>query len=156
MKAEPLVPYFHVGIVVPNIQTAQTELTEQLGVTWGPILHLDSVNYRDAAGNDLELPTTMCYSVGDPHLELIEEVPGSLWVCNEFSNLHHIGVWSDDLDVDGGRLAGSGCPLELCGRAGNQAPVSFAYHRNGLGVRIEIVAATLREGMAALFQPDGD
>ena len=153
MTPQPLVPYFHVGIVVPDLPTAQAELSEQLGVRWGPTLHLDSVDYRDAAGNDLELPTTMCYSVDDPHLELIEEVPGSLWVCNEFSNLHHIGVWSDDLDVDGARLTGSGCPLQLCGRAGDLAPVSFSYHRNDLGVRIEIVGSGLREAMSALFEP---
>jgi hypothetical protein len=156
MSDKPLVPYFHVGIVVPDVPTAQVLLTEQLGVTWGPILHLDSADYRDATGVDLELPTTMCYSVDDPHLELIEEVPGSVWVCNDFSNLHHIGVWSDDLEVDGARLAASGCPLEICGRAGDRAPVSFGYHRNGLGVRIEIVGAGLREAMTVLFQPDGD
>jgi Glyoxalase/Bleomycin resistance protein/Dioxygenase superfamily len=154
MTAKPLLPYFHVAIVVPDIPTAQGQLTEQLGVAWGPTLHLDSTAYRDAAGTDLELPTTMCYSVDDPHLELIEEVPGSLWVCNEFSNLHHIGVWSDDLEIDGARLGESGCPLELCGRAGDQAPVSFAYQRNALGVRIEIVSAGLREAMGALFRPD--
>ncbi len=154
MSPKPLVPYFHVGIVVPDLPAAQVELSEQLGVTWGPTLHLDSVAYRDAAGNDVELPTTMCYSTDDPHLELIEEVPGSLWVCNESSNLHHIGVWSEDLEVDGARLAGSGCPLQLCGRAGDQAPVSFSYHRNGLGVRIEIVGSGLREAMSALYQPE--
>jgi hypothetical protein len=154
MSTKPLVPYFHVGIVVPDVPTARVELIDQLGVTWGPILHLDSADYRDADGTDLELPTTLCYSVDDPHLELIEEVPGSLWTCNEFSNLHHIGVWSDDLEVDGARLDGSGCPLQLCGRAGDQAPVSFAYHRNSLGVRIEIVGAGLREAMAVLFQPN--
>ena len=41
--------------------------------------------------------------------------------------------------ADGAGLAGSGCPLQLCGRAGDEAPVAFAYHRNDLGVRIEIV-----------------
>jgi hypothetical protein len=149
----PLSPPFHVGIVVPDVGAAQAELSAQLGVTWGPILHLDAADYRDAAGGDLVLPTTMCYSVDGPHLELIEEVPGSLWACNEHSNLHHIGFWSDDLVVDSADLTGAGCPLQLCGRAGDRAPVSFAYHRNGLGVRVEIVDSTLRKVMGALFQP---
>ena len=48
----------------------------------------------------------------------------------------------------------SGCPLQLCGRAGDDAPVSFAYHRNELGVRFELVDATMREDMAFLFEPD--
>jgi hypothetical protein len=141
-------------MVVPDLDSARRELTGQLGVRWGPVLHLDEVEHRDSSGRDLVLPTTICYSVDAPHLELIEEVPGSVWVCNEHSNLHHIGFWSDDLMADGSHLTGSGCPLQLCGRAGDEAPVSFAYHRNDLGVRIEIVDAGMREAMGFLFQPD--
>ncbi len=154
MSNAPLAPHYHVGIVVADISSAQAQLSEQLGVAWGPVLHLD-VDYRDGEGNDIVLPTTMCYSVGEPHLELILEVPGSLWECNEHSNLHHIGFWSDDLAADGARLAGSGCPLELCGRSGDHVPVSFSYHRNGLGVRFEIVDGDMRQTMAFLFEPDG-
>jgi hypothetical protein len=154
MSARPLSPHYHVGIVVPDLAAARVAMSEQIGVVWGPVLHLDDVEHRDGSGDDLLLPTTMCYSVDEPHLELIEEVPGSVWVCNEHSNLHHIGFWSDDLAADGADLANSGCPLQLCGRAGSQAPASFAYHRNDLGVRIEIVDAGMREAMSFLFQPD--
>ena len=87
--------HYHVGIVVTDIAAAQARLSAMLGVTWGPVMRLDAVDYRDGAGNDVALPTTMCYSVGDPCLELIEEVPGSVWVRNAHSNLHHIGYWSD-------------------------------------------------------------
>ena len=149
-----LPPHYHVGIVVPDLDAARTQLSQQLGVRWGPVFHLDTADYRDSEGEDLGLPTTICYSVDEPRLELIQEVPGSLWVCNEHSNLHHIGFWSDDLAADSAELAGSGCPLQLCGRAGEQAPVSFAYHRNSLGIRIEIVDAAMREAMAFLFRPD--
>lgn len=154
MTASPLSPHYHVGIVVPEIAAARAELSAQLGVVWGPTLRLDAVDYRDESGNDIALPTTMCYSVGEPHLELILELPGSLWECNEYSNLHHIGFWSDDLAADGARLTGSGCPLQLCGRNGDVVPVSFSYHRNGLGVRVEIVNGEMRETMAFLFEPD--
>jgi len=145
---------YHVGIVVPDVAAARTTFTEQLGVRWGPVLHLDAVEYRDGADQDVVLPTTKCYSVDGPHLELIQEVPGSIWVCNEHSNLHHIGFWSDDLVADGSDLTGAGCPLQLCGRSGVGAPVSFAYHRNELGVRIELVDADLRETMGFLFELD--
>jgi catechol 2,3-dioxygenase-like lactoylglutathione lyase family enzyme len=152
----PLSPHYHVGIVVPDVESARDVFTAQLGVAWGPVMHLDAVEYRDGSGRDLVLPTTMCYSTDAPHLELIQEVPGSVWVRNEHSNLHHIGFWSDDLAVDGAGLGGAGCPLQLCGRAGDLAPVSFAYHRNDLGVRIELVDAALRETMGFLFEPGDD
>ncbi|MGA3146535.1 MAG: VOC family protein [Acidimicrobiales bacterium] len=151
----PLAPHYHVGIVVPDLGAARAQFTEQLGVSWGPVLDLPQVEYRDSSGQDLVLPTRFCYSAEDPHLELIEEVPGSVWSCNEHSNLHHIGFWSDDLPAESARLDGIGCPLQLCGRAGADAPVSFAYHGNEFGVRIEVVATAMREAMSFLFLPDG-
>lgn len=147
--------HYHVGIIVSDIGAARIRLTEVLGVEWGPVLHLDSADYRDGWGTDLELPTTMCYSTGNPCVELIEEVPGTIWVRNEHSNLHHLGFWSDRLGDDSAGLATVGCPMQLCGRSGHQAPASFAYHRDEeLGVRIELVDASMRDAMGFLFQPD--
>jgi hypothetical protein len=151
--AASLAPYYHVGIVVPDLAAAQAGLTEQVGVTWGPVLHLDETEVRDGDGIDIMLPTTMCYSIEAPHLELIEEVPGSVWQCNDHSNLHHVGFWSDDVPAASSRLVAIGCPLQLCGRVGGAAPASWAYHRNSLGVRIEVIDAGLREAMAFLFRP---
>jgi catechol 2,3-dioxygenase-like lactoylglutathione lyase family enzyme len=147
--------HYHVGIIVNDLEAARARLTEMLGVRWGPVMHLDEVSYRDGDGADRSLPTTMCYSVGDPCLELIQEVPGTLWVRNAHSNLHHVGFWSDDLAADSGDLTAIGCPLQLCGREANTAPVSFAYHGDDtLGVRFELVDVAMRDAMAFLFRPD--
>jgi hypothetical protein len=147
--------HYHVGIIVADLRAARARLSAQLDVTWGPIMHLDRAEYRDARGTDIELPTTICYSTGHPCLELIEEVPGTVWVRNEHSNLHHIGFWSNDLRTDSRALGASACPLQLCGRAGSFAPASFAYHRDEeLGFRIELVDVALRDAMAFLFRPD--
>ena len=146
--------HYHVGIVVTDIDAASTKLSELLGVTWGPIMHLDAVEYRDEKGDDVVLPTTMRYSTGTPCLELILEVPGSVWVRNESSNLHHIGFWSDSLGDQSGAFSAAGCPLQLCGRAGGSAPASFAYHRDDeLGIRMELVDASMRDAMQFLFEP---
>jgi hypothetical protein len=155
MSTRALSPHYHVGIVVRDLAAAQAQLTELLGITWGPVMHLDGTDYRDSSGRDLVLPTTICYSVDEPRLELIHELPGSVWVCNEHSNLHHIGFWSDDLIVDSTELTGAGCPMQICGRAGDAAPTSFAYHRNELGVRIEIVDTAMRDAMSFLFSAGG-
>jgi catechol 2,3-dioxygenase-like lactoylglutathione lyase family enzyme len=151
----PLPPHFHVGIVVRDLAAARARLTDLLGVTWGPVLHLVAAAYRDGDGTDLELPTTICYSTGTPALELIEEVPGTIWSCNDDSNLHHLGMWSDDLAGDSDALTGAGCPLRLCGRAGSDAPVQFAYHRDDvLGIRLELLDAGMAELMSFLWAPD--
>jgi hypothetical protein len=152
----PLGSHYHVGIIVSEIPAARTRLSRSLGVTWGPVMHLDTVDYRDAHGSDLVLPTTICYSVGDPCVELVEEVPGTVWVRNEHSNLHHVGFWTDELVNDSQSLTAVGCPLQICGRAGASAPLSFAYHRDDeLGIRIELVDAAMRDAMAFLFRPEG-
>jgi hypothetical protein len=147
--------HYHVGIVVSDMNAASAKLSDLLGITWGPIMHLDATDYRDQAGRDVVLPTTMRYSTGTPCLELILEVPGSVWVRNEASNLHHIGFWSDDLTGQSTAFSAAGCPLQLCGRAGGVAPTSFAYHRDTeLGIRIELVDGSMRDVMQFLFEPE--
>jgi catechol 2,3-dioxygenase-like lactoylglutathione lyase family enzyme len=147
--------HYHVDIIVTDIDAASARLSDMLGLTWGPVMALDAVDYRDGSGSDLVLPTTMRYSSGDPCLELILEVPGTIWVRNDSSNLHHVGFWVDGLDDRSAALSGSGCPLQLCGRSGDQVPVSFAYHRDEeLGFRVELVDSSMRDAMAFLFEPE--
>jgi catechol 2,3-dioxygenase-like lactoylglutathione lyase family enzyme len=145
---------YHVGIVVTDIEAASTKLSSLLGITWGPIMSLNAVEYRDEAGHDIVLPTTMRYSTGTPCLELILEVPGSVWVQNESSNLHHIGFWTDSMPEQSDAFSAAGCPLQLCGRAAADAPTSFAYHRDDeLGIRMELVDGSMRDAMQFLFEP---
>ena len=108
--------YYHVGIVVPDVEAAMAHLTELLGITWGPVVETEALEVRDGDGNDLVVPNKLCYSTAPPHLELVQEVPGSVWECNEHSNLHHIGVWTDALPADSQRYSELRCPLQLCGR----------------------------------------
>ncbi len=137
---------FHVGIVVPDLNAGRARFSELLGTQWGPILE-NQIQVRDGDGNDLELPNRICYSTEAPYLELIQEVPGTTWVCNEHSNLHHIGFFTDALAVDAGTLSAAACPLELLDGHGDAPPSSFTYHRDDLGVRLELVNAELRGPM---------
>ena len=100
------------------------------------------------------VPNTLCYSVEPPHIELVLEVPGSVWECNEHSNLHHIGVWTDALPADSATYSELRCPLQLCGRDAEGALQQFAYHRDPLGVRIELVDAAMKPLMEEfMFKP---
>ena len=144
---------FHVGIVVPDVEAACARLTELLGTQWGPILEND-LEIRDAAANDLVVPNRICYSTVPPYFELIQEVRDTPWVCNEHSNLHHIGFFSDTLAADSDGLRGARCPLEVRDGHGSAPPTRFAYHRDGMGIRIELVNAALRTVMEQhLFRP---
>ncbi len=130
--------FFHVGVVVPDLEVAREHLGRLLGVEWGPLVETD-IAKSDAEGNDLTLPLRVCYSTEAPRFELIEEVPGSVWERNEHSNLHHLGFWSDRLATDIEALNAARCPLQLSGRDGNTAPVQSSYHRDALGFTVELV-----------------
>jgi hypothetical protein len=141
-------PLYHVGIVVPDIEMAKARFTDLLGISWGPVVNTESIDLRDGEGIELVLPNTLCYSTEPPYLELVLEVPGSVWECNEHSNLHHIGVWSDDLHAETSRYSDElVCPLQLCGRDADGRLQQFAYHRDPLGVRIELVDAAMKPMM---------
>jgi len=137
---------YHVGIVVPDLDEARAHFTELLGVTWGPVAE-NEIQIRDRDGNDLVVPNRICYSTQAPYLELITEVPGTPWVCNEHSNLHHIGFFSDSLVADSNHLSAVTCPLELLDGHGDAPPSQFTYHRDPLGVRIEFVNVEIRPMM---------
>jgi catechol 2,3-dioxygenase-like lactoylglutathione lyase family enzyme len=141
-----LTEYFHVGIVVPDLEAARARFTELLGVEWGPVM-VNDIDIRDGDGVERVVPNKICYSTSSPYLELIEEVPGSPWVCNEHSNLHHIGVFSGSLVDESGRFHAAQCPLEWMDGHGSGPPEIWAYHRDPLGVRIEIVNDELRPMM---------
>jgi len=139
---------YHVGIVVPSIEDGQAHFADLFGVRWAPVIEAPTaVRTADSTVSTVNL--RLVYSVAAPHLELIEAVPGSIWVLNPHSNIHHIGFWSDDLGGDAERLHGGGCPLEVMGDSGGSEPLFWSYHGDRFGVRIELVDAAIRAGMQA-------
>ncbi|HVM67574.1 MAG TPA: VOC family protein [Acidimicrobiales bacterium] len=140
--------FFHVGIVVPRLEEALDHLGATLGLRWGAVTETE-LPFEGADGTRAAVPLRMVYSVEAPYVEVIEEVRGSPWECNPCSNLHHIGFWADGLAACHDHLLGSACPLEAAGYAGDVVPAMFAYHRDPLGVRVELVDAAARPSIEA-------
>jgi catechol 2,3-dioxygenase-like lactoylglutathione lyase family enzyme len=138
---------YHVGIVVPDVEVAKAHFTDLLGITWGPVVETEGLPVREGDGAERIVPNRLCYSTEPPYVELVQEVPGTVWECNEHSNLHHIGVWTDALPADSATYTELRCPLQLCGRDDDGALVQFAYHRDPLGVRIELVDLAMKPMM---------
>jgi len=148
--------YFHVGVVVPALEDALDRLSSVIGARWGPVTESDLVA-QDARGRRATVPLRLVYSTTAPYLELIEEAPGTVWVCNPYSNLHHIGFWADGLPAAHDHLVASACPLELAGVGGAEAdaaaavPAMFTFHRDPLGVRFELLDAAVRPMMEGIW-----
>lgn len=130
-------PFAHVGIIVPTLEAGRDRLTELLDIEWNPVKELH-VKTKDSNGSEEWVDVRVCLSVQQPGFELIEEVPGTPWVCNEYSNLHHIAFESDALESDLERFRDLHCPLERAMAQPAGTGFVAAYHHDALGLRIEL------------------
>ncbi|OBI37067.1 VOC family protein [Mycobacterium colombiense] len=126
---------YHTGLVVPDMDAAAQSLTRAAGYTWTqPIEAPLSVTTDDG---DREVPFKFVYSIEAPHLELIQEVPGTIWTASPHGAAHHLGYWTDDLAATAAALEHAGYRLEA--RPSGEELKMFAYYLDPFGVRIEIV-----------------
>jgi catechol 2,3-dioxygenase-like lactoylglutathione lyase family enzyme len=137
----PLTPenFYHVGIVVPDIDAAAAGLTAAAGYTWTK--RVEATLTVSTADGEFEMPFRFVYSIEAPHLELVQEVPGTIWTRPSGGAAHHLGYWADD-------LAGTAAALEAAGYRQEARPAgdeltAFAYYLDPAGVRIEIVDRAL-------------
>jgi len=141
MTTTPLSPadHFHVGLVVPDMATAAQRVTAATGYTWTkPIEAHLRVTTSDG---EHEMPFSFVYSIQAPHLELIQEVPGTIWSAPSGGAAHHLGFWTDDLAATARGLQSAGYRLEAC-PSGDDLTM-FAYLLDPAGIRIEIIDRAL-------------
>lgn len=141
---------FHVGFVVPDLDAAMAELTDGLGMTWHAVQDR-TMHVRTPAGvSPVSLRFT--YSAGDePHIELLQGDPGSMW-GPENAGFHHIGVWSSDFVGDAAVLETKGFPLELTlASRSTDGPHGFTYQSSPFGVRVELVPLDMQPAFTSWF-----
>ncbi|WP_405866825.1 VOC family protein [Streptomyces sp. NBC_01515] len=130
---------YHTGIVVPDIEAWKIWFTGIAGHRWTETQAFD-LPVRLADGERV-LPLRFAYSLDAPHLELVQEIPGTPWTPSRNLTIHHLGYFCDDLPTTSKRLEEAGFPLEACAIV-DGSPSIFAYHLDPHGVRIEIVDRT--------------
>ncbi len=139
---------FHVGIIVPNIQKGMQELSSRFGVTWPRKPSTSQTLIRTKEGTSPITISGVYSTEGPPWFEVFEAVPGSLWAAQS-SNIHHMGFFVDNLDDEIERLVAEGNELEMEAVDENGNRISGCYLSTELNIRLEIVDASLREGMLA-------
>lgn len=131
--------FYHVGLVVPDIEHAAAQFASFAGYQWTkPIEYTVPVS---AASGDIDVPFAFIFSLETPHLELVQEVPGTLWTATPAGAVHHLGYWVDDIMATAQRLEHAGFELEAHPQGDELS--AFAYYRNPAGARIEIVDRAL-------------
>jgi hypothetical protein len=123
---------YHTGMVVDDLESAMRSLHEAVGAEWSEPRRA-AMPVRTSRGV-IERESLVAFSRGEPpHIELIQQVFGGVWVPADGSpRLHHIGFWVDDLAGESARLEALG--LRRCVTAPGDGPASsFAYHDGGQG-----------------------
>jgi catechol 2,3-dioxygenase-like lactoylglutathione lyase family enzyme len=117
----------HVGHIVADLDQAMARYTAELGLHFA-----EPVSY----GRRPYTSRFTCSTGGPVTVELIQEVPGTLWTVESGSPVHHLAYWVDDFAQQVQALAERGLRLEASGP-------TFAYLRSDLGLRIELMDRSL-------------
>ena len=125
--------YFHIGILVKDVEAARADFTARLGVEFEPVQ-----SQQIATGET----TRFCYSrTGPPYLELVEMTGTGSWSPEQGEGLHHLGL-SDPSVPD--RCAAFGRGVELIAPAPDGSPLVALTPPEALhGVRVEYFDANV-------------
>jgi catechol 2,3-dioxygenase-like lactoylglutathione lyase family enzyme len=126
-------PFFHVGILVRDVEAARADFTAKLGVEFEPV-HGQKI----ATGET----TWFCYSLqGPPYLELVEMTGTGSWSPEQPEGFHHIGVSDPSVSA---RCTLFGDGVDLIAQADDGYPRVVLTPPEALhGVRVEYFDAAV-------------
>ena len=135
---------FHIGVIVDDFDATLSQLTEMFGYEWSPPISVAMpVTLPD---EEVTLDMRLTYSKTEPRVEVVQSIAGTLWVPAPGSGVHHAGYWSDDLLADAAILEAHGYAVEARGIQPDGS-LTWAYHRNPSGIRVELVSRALQPGL---------
>ena len=126
-------PYFHVGILVRDVEAARADFTARLGVEFEPV-HDQQI----ATGET----TRFCYSLqGPPYLELVEMTGAGSWSPEQSEGFHHLGVGDPSVPA---RCTAFGDRVDLIAPGADGVPLVVLTPPEALhGVRVEYFDANV-------------
>ncbi len=142
--------FYHTGIIVPDLDAAMARLSTLAGYRWiTPVSY--TLPFRTTSGTQ-EVTSTFVYSLQAPHVELIQEVPGTAWTAAPGNAIHHLGYWADNLAESAKILEDNGFTFEATADTAPPELALFAYYIDAAGTRIEIVDRALFPDFPAFLQ----
>jgi catechol 2,3-dioxygenase-like lactoylglutathione lyase family enzyme len=126
-------PFFHVGILVKDVESARADFTAKLG------LEFEAVRSQPLATGET---TRFCYSLqGPPYLELVEMTGTGSWSPDQPEGFHHLG--SSDPGVPA-RCTAFGDGVDLIAPGADGSPLVALTPPEALhGVRVEYFDAAI-------------
>ncbi|MEE3849477.1 VOC family protein [Gordonia sp. LSe1-13] len=143
---------FHLGVVSADVRSTRGMWSSLFGYSWGPTV--DSELTVGTPDGEVDASMSCAFTIESPRIEVISEVPGTLWTAG--GGIHHLGYWSDDVDADVAAAAEVGFACEAT-RTGPDGSLFFAFCRNTDGVLVEFVTRAAADGLARCWSgPDVD
>ena len=125
----------HVGRVVADLERAMDLASSSHGFRWAPVRRTPSRLWID--GREVDVVTAVTWSLDGPvHVELIEEIPGTVFEAARGGPLHHVAYWVPDLLAEAERLVAGGYEVEAT-LPGPDLVNHFCYLRGPDGMRVE-------------------
>jgi len=144
---------YHTGIVVDDLDATLDWFTRVAGYWWTDVVEVDQV--VETVEGEVTIPLRMAYSGVAPRVELLQTVPGTIWVPAD-SGLHHLGYWSDDVESDLATLEATGMRYEVKSfDPDGSGALLWAYCRGSTGPRIELVSRAMEPLIAYWFATAG-
>ncbi|WP_280217674.1 VOC family protein [Nocardia neocaledoniensis] len=139
----------HIGVVVADIDAAAEHFAQVYGLEVSPAAESEYVCRIDGTAQATIQRIGLSVE-GPPYLELLRAVPGSN-VWQPSPGVHHLGFVVDDVALASRELARRGSPLWMGGLHGERCPVGTAYHRDQLGVTIELLDRGVEQKLSTRF-----
>ena len=140
--------FWHLGILVHNLEEATERYTKTMGIDFHPPIAVPMGGLQQA-GTDEDLTLNLAFSkVGPPYLELVEATGTGLFRPEQGEGVHHFGVWMADGEQLETRLRKDG--IDIAARnilPDGQVLTIFTEPRELKGIAIEYVAEFSREAV---------
>jgi catechol 2,3-dioxygenase-like lactoylglutathione lyase family enzyme len=136
--------YFHVGILVEDLEVAMTRFSAVLGFTFNDPITAEFGCLADPEPHEAFVRCTYSRE-GPPYIELLEANGDGLFSMAHGEGVHHLGFWEPDLEARCATLAS----LEVGpqGRVVSPEGATFAYFNRPAdlhGTRFEFLADSSR------------
>ncbi|MFE2428206.1 VOC family protein [Streptomyces sp. NPDC059373] len=140
---------FHTGLVVPDLDLAMKTLSELAGYHWTTVMELDVTALTP--GGVQRAAQRFVLSLEEPRLELVEEIPGTVWVSDGSNGAHHVGYWAeaDRIEAMSAALVEQGLPVEASNDFRADGRLMWVYHRGLGGIRVELLSTEMKAPMEA-------
>ncbi|MEV0012794.1 VOC family protein [Streptomyces sp. NPDC051840] len=140
---------FHTGLVVEDLELAMKTLGELAGYHWTSVMELQ-VTARTPGGLQ-HADQRFVLSLEEPRLELVEAIPGTVWVSDGANGAHHVGYWADGdrIEAMSAELVRLGLDVEASNDAAADGTLMWVYHRGLGGIRVELLNTLMKPSMDA-------